>query len=285
MLVDGSPVPAPEIDTRPSEGRELTEFVEADPPTRAPRQQITRVVALSLLGLVGLGALAVIARHRASRRRRASLPPPVPSTAKARPLLTRAVLSAIDLRRRPPQGDSTTGGLAEAIRALRRPQVPRILPYATVKRINPRVGDTFGHWWIEIDGTESYGWWPERCPIRVRDFFFGSSGSVNGLHSSCAGGTTMTDPHHRESAQHSFHPTLVVRKSDRRVRRDIRSFAQRFAGEWRYSTKPTSNDCRSFQLRLLHAVGLEEGPEHQHTRGQGCPFLGLFRTHVREFAT
>jgi len=162
--------------------------------------------------------------------------------------------------------------------------VPRVLPYVTVKRINPRVGDTFGHWWVEIDGTESYGWWPERCPIRVRDFFFGSSGSINGLRGSCAGGTTMTDPHHYEPAQHSFHPTLVVRKSDRRVRRDIRSFAQAFAGEWRYSTNPTSNDCRSFQLRLLQAVGLDEGADHRHTRGTGCPFLSLFRTRIREFA-
>src|SRR5437867_176138 len=91
-------------------------------------------------------------------------------------------------------------------------------------------------------------------------------------------------PPHGERAQHAFHPTLVVRKSDRRVRHELRTFAQAFAGEWRYSTKPTSNDCRSFQVRLLQAVGLDEGPEHRHTRGTGCPFLSLFRTRVREFA-
>jgi hypothetical protein len=285
MLVDGSSVPARGVDTRASEENQLGEVVAAEFPSPAPRRPITRVFAVSLLALAGLGGLIAALRLRSTRRRRTRIPLPSPPSAKARPLLVRAVLSAIDLRRRPPRGDASKGGLTQALRALRRPPVPRVLPYVRVKRINPRVGDTFGHWWIEIDGTESYGWWPERCPIRVRDFFFGSAGTVNGLHGSCAGGTTMTDPHHREPAQHSFHPTLVVRKSDRRVRRDIRSFAQKFTGEWRYSTKPTSNDCRSFQLRLLHAVGLEEDPEHQHTRGQGCPFLGLFRTRVREFAT
>jgi hypothetical protein len=277
MLFDGTSVPAPEIDTTASEEDELA-------PSRTPRRRGTRVFALSVLGLVGLGALIAIARHSAGRRRRAFLPVPLPLTAKARPLLARAALSAIDLRRRPPRGDTSTGGLVEACRALGRPPTPRVLPFVTVKRINPRVGDTFGHWWVEIDGTESYGWWPERCPIRVRDFFFGSSGSINGLRGSCTGGTVMTDPHHCEPAQHSFHPTLLVRKSDRRVRRDIRTFAQAFAGEWRYSTKPTSNDCRSFQVRLLQAVGLDEGAEHRHTRGTGCPFLSLFRTRIREFA-
>jgi hypothetical protein len=244
------------------------------------RARFCRVVVLSLVGILGLVGLVVVARLRAPRlrgeRARGRRP---------RFLLTRTALSTIDLKRRPPRGDASPGSLRDAFRAFRRPPAPRTLPYVTLKRINPRLGDTFGHWWLEVDDTESYGWWPDRCPLRVRDFFFGASGTVNGLDGSCRGGTTMTDPHHGEPAQHSVHPTLIARKSDRQVRSDIRAFARSFTGEWRYSTKPTSNDCRSFQMQLLHAVGLEESPEDRHTRGRGCPFLSLFRPRVREFAT
>ncbi len=242
------------------------------------------LILLLALGLGALGVLAVL-HVRASRRRRGAQAA-IATVLDPRPRLLRAVLSAIDLRRRPPRVvERDRDGLTGALRALRRPPAPRVLPYVTIKRTNPRVGDTFGHWWVEIDGTESYGWWPHRCPIRIRDFFLGGHGTLNGMGGSCSGGTTMTDPHHLEPADHSFHPTLVVRKSDRRVRADVRAFAQRSTGGWRWSTKPISDECRSFQLRLLETVGLEEGDEHVHTRGPGCPFLALFRPRLRAFST
>lgn len=168
--------------------------------------------------------------------------------------------------------------------ALRRPAVPRPLPFVTIKRTNPRVGDTFGHWWIEVDGVESYGWWPRRCPLRIRDFLFGATGTVNGLGGSCAGGSSARDPRHSEPAQHRFHPVLTARKSDRRVRDEIRSFASTFAGEWRWSSKPTSNDCRTFQVRMMNVVGLVEPAGSTATRGRGCPFLALFGPRTRELA-
>ena len=258
MFVDGSEVASP--------GRGPTVAKEGE--CSSGQRRLARVAVVALVGVAALGAIVVVVRRRSLRG----------ST------MARAALSAMDLKRRPPGCDTRVGGLRDTFDAFRRPPVPRVLPYVTLKRINPRIGDTFGHWWIEVDGTESYGWWPDRCPIRVRDFLFGTSGSVNGLSGSCRGGTAMTDPHHREPSQHSVHPTLTRPKSDRRVRADIRAFARSFAGEWRYSTKPTSNDCRSFQMQLLHAVGLEEAPDDRHTRGRGCPFLALFRPRVREFA-
>ncbi|MGH9027629.1 MAG: hypothetical protein ACRDWD_16160 [Acidimicrobiia bacterium] len=258
-------------------------------PEGAPPKARRAWLALGAVGvcLATAAALLFVRRTRA-RRHDASLRSTVARTIPdPRPRLVRAALSAIDQRRRPPCVASPRTGLADALEALRRPTVPRVLSYVSVKRINPRVGDTFGHWWIEVDGTESYGWWPDRCPIRLRDFLFGTHGTVNGLRGTCAGGTTTTDPRHLQPATHTFHPTLLVRKSDRRVRTDIRRFAQGFRGEWRWSTKPTSNDCRSFQLRLFQAVGLEEGPTHVHTRGRGCPFMALVRPtpHIRRFAT
>lgn len=283
MFVDDSAVRAPDVAPGPH-GEEPAELSQPTGRHAARRQRIVRALTILVVYLGAVGVVVALARLRARGRRSAPVSSPPTPIVKARSVLLRAALSAIDLRRRPPHGDTPTGRLAEAVRSLRCPPVPRVLPYVTVKRTNPRVGDTFGHWWVEVDGAESYGWWPDRCPIRVRDFLFGTSGGVNGLGGSCVGGTAMTDPHHREPAQHAFHPKLVVRKSDRRVRRDLRAFAQAFTGEWRYSTKPTSNDCRSFQLRLLHAAGLEEPSEHAHTRGTGCPFLSLFRTRVREFA-
>lgn len=265
---------------------------DVDRPARPAQAPVKRTAAVGrrlafIAAILFTGAVAaVVVWHiRSGRRRRQSSSPPL-MVADPRPRILRAALSAIDLRRRPPRAATLEPDrFVDALRALRRPPAPRVLPYVVVKRINPRVGDTFGHWWMEIDRTESYGWWPHRCPIRVRDFFFGGRGTLNGLGGSCGGGTTMTDPHHLDPAQHAFHPRLVVRKSDRRVRADIRAFAHAFSGGWRWSTKPTTNECRSFQLQLFEAVGLDEGEDYLHTRGQGCTFLALVRPRQRAFAT
>jgi hypothetical protein len=194
------------------------------------------------------------------------------------------LLSAIDLQRRPPSDSrSGTTSVRRAVGSFRRPEPPRELSFVTVKRTNPRFG-RFGHWWIEIDGVESYGWWPGRCPLRVRDLLPGGSGALNGLGGSCAGGNSSRDPHHLESAEHKFHPVLTARKSDRRVRSEIRSFASGFDGGWRWSSKPETDDCRTFQVRLMRAVGLAEPLEHRASRGRGCPFLALFKPRARELA-
>jgi hypothetical protein len=197
-------------------------------------------------------------------------------------LLRRLLLSAIDLQRRPPSDSrSGTTSVRRAVGSFRRPEPPRELSLITVKRTNPRFG-RFGHWWVEIDGVESYGWWPGRCPLRVRDFLPGGGGALNGLGGSCAGGNSSRDPHHLESAEHEFHPVLTARKSDRRVRSEIRSFASGFDGGWRWSSKPQTDDCRTFQVRLMRAVGLAEPLEHRASRGRGCPFLALFKPRARE---
>jgi hypothetical protein len=193
--------------------------------------------------------------------------------------LARAALSAIDLRRRPPDEQPSEMGLRAALAALRRPPTPRTLSFLTVKRINPRFGDTSGHWWVEVDGVESYGWWPAPRG-RLFTFLFGAKGMLNGGVRFADGRRSARDPHHRDRAPHEFHPRLVVRKSDRRVRREIRSFADRFEGRWRWSTKPETRDCRRFQLALFEAVGLDDH-DHADTRGNGCPFLALFRSRRR----
>ena len=197
--------------------------------------------------------------------------------------LVRAAMCAIDLRRRPPDETARPPGLVQALASLQRPPVPRTLRFITVKRINPRVGDTFGHWWIEMDGVESYGWWPARRPVGLRVFLFGTQGTLNGGRVFADGRPSARDPHHLDAAPHEFHPRLLVRKSDRQVRSEIRAFAESFESRWRWSARQTTRDCRRFQLALFEAVGLDDG-EHLRTRGSGCPFLGLFSSRSRQLS-
>lgn len=151
----------------------------------------------------------------------------------------------------------------------------RLLTFITVKRINPRFRRTYGHWWIEVDGVESYGWWPSRCPIGLRGLFGELRGTLNGL-GVVEGGTTTTDPYHLDEGDHAFHPLLVVPKNDDDVREQVRSFANAYSDVWRWQwwwqSKPTRN-CRTFQDDLFAAIGLSEGDDNFYTRGPGCPFM------------
>lgn len=157
--------------------------------------------------------------------------------------------------------------------------VPRVLRWIVVKRIDPRLPNTWGHWWVELDGEESYGWWPTPCPMGWKGAMLGSRGCLNGI-GTANGGTPTRDAYHGEEPDHWFHPTLLVEKTDEQVRADIRAFAQRFVGgfrwQWWWLRGPAEN-CRTFQDDLFKHVGLSEEPEYLYTRGPGCPFMMLFR--------
>jgi hypothetical protein len=229
-----------------------------------------------LVGLSVAGAAVGLTWYLVAKRRR--------NDGADASLAARLMLSAIDLRRRP-SPDSRAGfrDAGHALAAWRRPDPPRVLPFVTVKRTNPRLG-TFGHWWVEIDGVESYGWWPGRCPLRMRHFLFGGRGALNGTGGACSGGSTSRDPHHHDSAEHSFHPVLTARKSDRRVRAEIRSFATAYDAGWRWRVRPETDDCRTFQVRLMRAAGLADPEGSDESRGRGCPFLALFGPRTRALA-
>lgn len=165
------------------------------------------------------------------------------------------------------------GYLATAAAALQRPPAPRSLPWLVAKRYDARLGDTYGHWWVELDGVESYGWWPARRPVTLASFLFGGKGALNGARRR----PPPRDPHHGDPGHHQFHPVLVVPKSDWRVRRDIRRFARHYRGGWRWSLRRPSANCRSFQFALFDAAGLAEPADALATRGRGCGFLHPFR--------
>lgn len=59
--------------------------------------------------------------------------------------------------------------------------VPRVLEFVTAKRSVALAWRSYGHWWIEIDGTESYGWWPTRLPLGAVHMLRGVPGVLNGV--------------------------------------------------------------------------------------------------------
>ncbi len=158
---------------------------------------------------------------------------------------------------------------------------PRALEFVTVKRNVPMAGRSYGHWWIEVDDTESYGWWPGVAPVRFRDALFGVSGVLNGTGAVDETGR-FRDPNHGLVADYEFHPVLVTPESDDDVRLMIREFAATFRGGWQWSTRPTMN-CRLFQLALFDSVGLVDGTGNYRTRGGGCPMLASPRRVMARF--
>jgi len=135
----------------------------------------------------------------------------------------------------------------------------RELKFVTIKRKNISLGneDKYGHWWIEIDDSKSYGWWPKE-QVGVIDTLVGVEGELNGQ--TTYGGTATRDPHHGDTADEEFHPLLVEDKEDDNVRQEIRNFARNYTGEWRW-TFGWGQNCHTFQITLMRTVGLEEPPE------------------------
>ena len=156
---------------------------------------------------------------------------------------------------------------------------PRTLLYVRVKRDNTSWRSLYGHWWLELDEGESYGWWPAAVPLRAVDLLRGTGGILNGIGLLGLQGTWYRDPNHGLEAMHAFHPALTLAKPDEQVRREIRSFAHGYRARWRWhwTSKRSSGTCRAFQDELLAAVGLAEDLDQLHTRGSGCPFLYHFR--------
>lgn len=152
---------------------------------------------------------------------------------------------------------------------------PRVVEFVTVKRNGSLTGRSYGHWWVEADGVESYGWWPAGLPLRVAGLVLGAGGVLNGV-GICTDGTPTRDPNHGLLADYAFSPVLVSERSDDDVRAAIRAFAAEFEGGWRWSTRPTMN-CRLFQLALMDAADLVDGTGNYHTRGAGCPALAPLR--------
>jgi hypothetical protein len=139
-------------------------------------------------------------------------------------------------------------------------RITRILLTVVVKRAHVKglwkaaIGDKgeleYGHWWIEIDEIESYGWWPARS-VSVWETFTGVPGSLNGLRG--IGGTPTTDAHDGHPAEEMFHPAVVNAKSAAAIKECIRAFAKGYSGSWSW---PFGQNCHSFQEEMMEHCGL-----------------------------
>ena len=116
--------------------------------------------------------------------------------------------------------------------------------------------DKYGHWWIEIDGKESYGWWP-KAPVDLKGTLLGVDGELNGQTN--FGGTATLDPHHgdRSSGVNVFDVYSTQPRDT--VIQSIRSFSNSYSGNWSW---PIGQNCHSFQDALLdnHGMTIRSAP-------------------------
>jgi hypothetical protein len=135
-------------------------------------------------------------------------------------------------------------------------EVSRVMLTLTLKRIHIQGlwkavrGDKneleYGHWWIEIDGSESYGWWPAEG-VGLWGTFTGVKGILNGQTPRFRG-TATRDPHHGDEAEEMFHPTIRNGKPAGTIKSCIRGFAHAYTGSWSW---PWGQNCHSFQEALM----------------------------------
>src|SRR5262249_24971962 len=140
---------------------------------------------------------------------------------------------------------------------------PRQLNFITIKMI----GSGIDHWWIEIDGSESYGWWPVHQPTTTDEAalntgLLGVPGELNGVTEHSRASATR-DPHHGEAATESFHPYLIEpsgrHRTDDQIREEIRRFARSFRGDYRVIG---GHNCHTFIQNLMRSVGLSRSADH-----------------------
>ncbi len=137
------------------------------------------------------------------------------------------------------------------------------------KPISLKGSDKYGHWWVEIDSKESYGWWPE-YRVGLWETLIGVPGELNAV-SWNIGGTPTKDPEHgrpapkvykgkiRKSGVLSYDGKKIVNKpcgkcvSCEDIKVCIKSFAQNYSGQWSW---PFGQNCQSFQKSMMKACCL-----------------------------
>jgi hypothetical protein len=133
----------------------------------------------------------------------------------------------------------------------------RYLPIKVARKDIDLTGDDkYGHWWTELEGTESYGWWP-KYPVGAWGTLAGVDGELNGQTS--FGGTATLDPHHhdRSAGVNLFRvKTKDPTKTDATILSEVRTFANSYSGEWRWTFGGGQN-CHTFQEALLKNSNLD----------------------------
>jgi hypothetical protein len=119
--------------------------------------------------------------------------------------------------------------------------------FIKIKRIQMlRHADQYGHWWVEVDGKESFGWWPQDSVSK--------SETVTGVPGELNQGQQQ-DPHHGDNADVEFHPAVAEDVTEDEIRRRLKDFASSYSGDWQWVGGYGQN-CHSFQRELMNKVGL-----------------------------
>jgi len=118
------------------------------------------------------------------------------------------------------------------------------------KHIDPGAEDKYGHWWFELNGTESYGWWPKYPVSGTMETFLGVEGELNGITSFV--GRINRDPHHGEQADEEFHPSTDAgdNRTESEIMDCLRAFALSYAGKWQWFFGFGQN-CHTFQSAAM----------------------------------
>lgn len=128
----------------------------------------------------------------------------------------------------------------------------------------------WGHWWVELNGRTSFGWWPVKLDVTVREAWHGVPGEINGVTNH--GGTATRDPYHGEKADITFHPFRtegqtkgmywpIKNKPCRCVsENDIRICIQNFKEDWKKIPiwRFLDRSCWHFQWKMMKACCMTE---------------------------
>jgi hypothetical protein len=119
------------------------------------------------------------------------------------------------------------------------------------KQIDPFGEDKYGHWWTELGGGESYGWWPSQG-VGVIDTIRGVPGALNGVPH-FPSGTPTRDPHDGDPGDQQFSPVIDDCRSDEELKDKIRTMARGYSGNWSWFFE-LGNHCHTFQKKAIKVI-------------------------------
>ncbi len=118
------------------------------------------------------------------------------------------------------------------------------------------VAADYGHWWTELGGGESYGWWPAG-PLDLASTFMGVPGALNGfVDGSCRFGEDCTptrDPHDGDVADQVFSPVLDDCRTDEDLKDTVRDVSTSYSGNWSWRFE-FGNHCHTMQKKIISRI-------------------------------
>jgi hypothetical protein len=125
-----------------------------------------------------------------------------------------------------------------------------------MKRITMMLhgSDKYGHWWTEIHGKKSYGWWPKKA-VTKQSTVEGVEGELNGVTN--FGGKVSKDPHHGDTSDIEFNPVLTEDMTASELELKIDNFAKTYNGSWGWFFGYGQN-CHSFQVEMMKQAKLKD---------------------------